>query len=73
MSDKIGRIPVENLYDKHVHDAPNRTVEALLTQVDQLVGRLQALTEKLDLDTGVTDLDYADLISAPVQKLDLIL
>jgi len=73
MSDKIGRIPVENLYDKHVHDAPNRTVEAMLTQIDQLVTQMQALTAKLDADTGVTDTDYATTISDSVQKLDLIL
>ena len=73
MSDKIGRIPLENLYDKHVHDAPNRTVEAMLTQLDQLVGQVQALTAKLDLDTGVTDTDYEDTISVLVRKLDLIL
>jgi hypothetical protein len=73
MSDKIGRIPVENLYDKHVHDGPNRTVEAMLTQQDQMIGMLQDLAAKLDADTGVTDTDYAATLTDSMQKLDLIL
>jgi len=70
MSTTVGRIP-EIVDNPHVHDAPNRTVEAMLTKQDQLIDAIQALTAKLDADGGVTDTDYASLITDAIKKLDL--
>ena len=78
----VGRVPSDLLDKPHVHDAPERTVEALVTKVDQLINTLNTMVTvlgpKLDADTGVAGTDFTAVLTtafggAVVKKLDLIL
>jgi len=73
MSETIGRLPLDLVDQPHVHDAPNRTVEAMLTKLDALIDIQAGLAAKLDADPGVTDTDYAATLTDSLKKLDLIL
>jgi len=57
------------------HDAPNNTVEAMLTKQDAIIDALKALAAKIDADSGDTggDSDYASLITDSLAKLELVL
>ena len=72
MGESIGRIP-DIVDNPHVHDLPNRTGEAMLTKMDQMIDIFKDLTAKLDLDAGVTGTDYKALLTDALKKLDLIL
>jgi len=72
MSEQVGR---RELGKVTIHDAPSATVEQMLANQDALIDAIQALTAKLDADSGDTggDSDYADKVSDSLNKLDLIL
>jgi len=70
----VGRLTDSETDATIVHDAPNRTIEALIKKVDRLTDLVALLGPKLDTDTGVTDTDYESVLgTGNVKKLDLIL
>lgn len=64
---KIGRLTDEQVGKPVINDAPEQQMKAVMSQLDQLVGVVKALTAKLDLDGGVTDADYAASVSALIE------
>lgn len=68
MSEDTGR---RDASEELTHDAPNATVEGMLTKQDELIDAIKALCVKLDADVGVTDADYASSISDALAKLKL--
>ena len=71
MSTETGRLPAAQVGKPVLHDAPEKQVRAMMTQLDELVTAIKALAAKLDADATVTDTNYAALISASLKKLDL--
>jgi hypothetical protein len=52
---------------------PNKSAtQAILRKQDEIIDLLKSLTAKLDADAGVTDTDYAALITAALEKVKLI-
>jgi len=72
MSDKVGRQD-DRLDKPNFHDAPNRTVEVMLSNQDKLIDAIKGMAAKLDADGGVGDADYATLLTDALGKLDLVL
>ena len=72
MSERGGRQD-DRVDEPNVHDAPNRTVEVMLSNQDRLIDALKGMAAKLDADGGVTDTDYAADLTDAIGKLDLIL
>lgn len=72
MSLTLGRLPQALVGKSIPYDAPERTVQALLTANDKLIDAIKAIAAKLDADAGVTDTNYAATITNSLQKIDLI-
>jgi hypothetical protein len=70
-ADEIGRLNEAEAAQKVKYDAPEKTVSALLSKVDELTDKIAALCAKLDADGGVTDTDYAAEISDDIAKIEL--
>ena len=68
---QMGRLAADELKKKVLHDAPEKTVAALMSKVDELTVVIKALCAKLDADAGVTDTDYAAVISDAILKIEL--
>jgi hypothetical protein len=70
MSSELGRLPASQVGKSVLHDAPEKQMEAVMSQLDQVVTAMKALTAKLDAE-GSIDTDYASLISDSLAKIDL--
>ena len=68
-STELGRLKKED--QMVVHDAPSQTMSAVLSKLDEQQQLLKDLAAKLDLDTGVTDTDYATSLTDDYQKIEL--
>ncbi len=66
---EVGRLLPAEIGIKLPLDAPEKTVAALLSKVDELTDALTALCVKLDADSGVNNTNYAAVISTPILKL----
>lgn len=52
---------------------PNKSAtQAILRKQDEIIDLLKALAAKLDADAGVTDTDYASLLTNALEKVKLI-
>ena len=72
MSLILGRLASAEKAKPVIYDAPEKTISALLSNNDALIDAVKALCAKLDADAGVTDTNYAALISNSLSKIDLI-
>ena len=71
MSLTLGRLSSTELGKPVLHDQPSKTSSAVMSKLDELIDAIKALTAKLDADAGVTDTNYAALISNAISKVDL--
>ena len=67
---QMGRLTADELQKKVLHDAPEKTVAALMSKVDELTDVIKALCAKLDAD-AVGGADYAAVISDAILKIEL--
>jgi hypothetical protein len=67
---QIGRLSQDELNKKVLHDAPEKTVAALMSKVDELTDVIKALCAKLDADS-VGAADYEATISDSILKIEL--
>jgi len=66
---EIGRLPAEEVGQDHILDDPTKGFQAVLTKQDEIIDLLKALTAKLDADGGVSDTDFASLLTDDLNKL----
>lgn len=71
MSTSTGRLSSSEQKQAVTYDSPEKTMSAVLSKLDEVVDALKALTAKLDADSGVNGTDYAALITAAINKIDL--
>ena len=71
-SETIGRLRTEEVGEPQVHDAPNKTVESVLTKQDEIIDKLNAILLAIETATDAatlfTELD-TDAIKAQLAKL----
>lgn len=68
---KLGRLTDAEKAQSVQHDAPEQQMKAVMSKLDELIGAIKTLTAKLDLDGGVTDTDYAALVSDTLKEIVL--
>lgn len=68
---KLGRLSDSEKMLPIVHDDPSQQMKAVMSKLDELIGAVKALTAKLDADGGVTDTDYAALITNAIKEIEL--
>jgi hypothetical protein len=69
-STQVGRQGSTGTYQNTI--APKSAEQAMLKKMDELIDALATLTAKLDADTGITDTDYAALITDTLEKVKLV-
>lgn len=62
-SSTLGRLSAAEAGKPVIYDAPEKVISAILSNQDSVIAALKVLTAKLDLDAGVTDTNYAALVS----------
>ena len=71
-SETIGRLRSEEVGQPQTHDAPNKTVEAVLTKQDEIIDKLNAILAAIETATDAaslfTALDTAE-IKAVISEL----
>jgi hypothetical protein len=71
MSTTVGRLEAGR-DQKAVADHGNEgSVAAILSKQDEIIDVLKSLTAKLDSDAGVSDTDFAALVSDAIAKIEL--
>lgn len=70
-STKVGRLSKSKLGQPVQHDAPEEQSKAVMSKLDELIGAIKTLTAKLDADVGVTDTNYAALVSDTLKEIVL--
>jgi len=68
---KVGRLPTEERGVPVLRDDPTKVSEAILTKLDEISSLMKNLAEKLDADTGVTDGDYAAVLTDALDEIEL--
>jgi len=71
MTQTLGRLAPSQVGQPVIYDAPERTVQAILTQQDAIITAIQALCTKLDGES-VGDGTLAASIGATLQPIQLI-
>lgn len=69
----LGRLPASEAGKPVLHDAPEKQIEAMLSQQDAIIAAIKALCVKLDADTSLDEDDYAATISDPLAPLALFI
>lgn len=71
MSKTLGRLDAMQAGKPVIYDSPERTVRAIISNQDAIIGAIQALCAKLDTNHGAAS-DHAATISNALKTLDLI-
>ena len=70
---EIGRLLPAEVGRVLQHNAPEKQVAAMLSKMDEMINVMKSLTAKLDADAGVTDVNYASLLTNSLKKIELTL
>ena len=71
MSTTIGRLTSAEVGKTHVDDNASKTVQALMSKMDEMIVAIKAITAKLDGDSGVNLTNYASACTDSLAKIEL--